>query len=104
MLLFLGRDAGIMILIKMIQMDSAKGRRRAVEDFLFRIWAAASAYRATHVRNFLERGGKDGPRPSTENRRPVRRTQAALLQAFDRFIADAMSGFDLAYQLAVRAP
>jgi DNA-binding MarR family transcriptional regulator len=28
----------------------------------------------------------------------------AALQAFDRLVADAMSGFDLSYQLALRAP
>jgi DNA-binding MarR family transcriptional regulator len=101
MMLFLGRDAGIMILIKMIQMAG-----RANGDGPLAVSYSDLGDRfgvsRTHVRQLLEEAEQmDLVRLGKGRSRSVEMTPQ-LLQAFDRLVADAMSGFDLCYQLALR--
>jgi hypothetical protein len=99
MLLFLGRAAGIMILIKIIELNGAgtESLKISYSDLGGRFGVSA-----THVRNLLEEAEKmDLVRLTKAGGRFVE-LKPQLLQAFDRFIADAMSGFDLAYQLALQ--
>jgi DNA-binding MarR family transcriptional regulator len=101
MMLFMGRDAGVMILIKMIQMAGRQGDAEPVKVSYSDLGDRFGVSR-THVRNLML---------EAEEMDLVRMTKAGgqfaellppLLQAFDRFIADAMSGFDLCYNLALR--
>jgi len=103
MLLFQGRDAGVMILIKLIEMAGGKGDAGPLKVSYSDLGGRFGVSR-THVRKLLV---------DAEELELVRLTQAGghfvelkpkLLQAFDRLIADSMSGFDLCYQLALRAP
>jgi hypothetical protein len=102
MLLFLGRDAGIMILIKMIQMNARRADAGPLK-ISYSDLGGRFGVSATHVRNLLEQTEKMDLVRLTKTGGRFVELRPQLLQAFDRFIADAMSGFDLAYQLAVRA-
>ena len=102
MMLFQGRDAGIMILIKMIQMAGRQGGAAPLKVSYSDLGDRFGVSR-THVRKLLV---------AAEEMDLVRLTKAGgqfvelkppLLQAFDRLVADAMSGFDLCYQLALGA-
>jgi DNA-binding MarR family transcriptional regulator len=102
MMLFLSRDAGIMILIKLIQMNgqnsSAEPLKISYSDLGDRFGVSS-----THVRTLLEDAEKMDLVHLTKTGGRFVELKPQLLQAFDRFVADAMSGFDLAYQLALRA-
>jgi DNA-binding MarR family transcriptional regulator len=101
MMLFQGRDAGIMILIKMIQMA---GAQRGAEPLKISYSDLGSRFGVsrTHVRELLvEAEGLDLVRLTKGGGRFVE-LLPPVLQAFDRLVADAMSGFDLCYQLALR--
>jgi hypothetical protein len=102
MMLFQGRDAGVMILIKMIQIAGQKGNAGPVKVSYSDLGDRFGVSR-THVRKLLL---------AAEEMDLVRLTKAdgqfvellpPLLQAFDRLVADAMSGHDLCYNLALRA-
>jgi len=102
MMLFQGRDAGVMILIKMIQLAKIEGGAAPLKVSYSDLGGRFGVSR-THVRNLLE---------AAEKMDLVRLTKAGgqsvellppVVQAFDRLVADAMSGFDLCYQLALRA-
>ena len=102
MMLFQGRDAGVMILIKMIQMAAAQGGAAPLKVSYSDLGDRFGVSR-THVRKLMT---------EAEQMDLVRLTKAdgqfvelmpALLQAFDRLVADAMSGHDLCYQLALQA-
>jgi hypothetical protein len=93
---FMGRDSGILVLIKLIQMqmsagDSEKGL--SCTDIGVRFGISRS-----HVRGLLEEAAQHGD-VSLSGGRPVA-LQPSILQAFDRFLADAMSGHDLLYKFA----
>jgi DNA-binding MarR family transcriptional regulator len=106
MMLFQGRDAGVMILIKMIEMVKAQGLLApgtAPLEISYSDLGGRFSVSRTHVRKLLL---------AAEELDLVRLTRAAgqfvellpkVLQAFDRLVADAMSGFDLCYQLALQA-
>jgi hypothetical protein len=103
MMLFQGRDAGIMILIKMIQLAGQKHGDKPLEVSYSDLGSRFGVSR-THVRKLLE---------AAEELELVRLTKGSaqfvellpkVLQAFDHLVADAMSGFDLCYQLALAAP
>jgi hypothetical protein len=102
MMLFQGRDAGVMILLKMMQMAARQG---GAEPFKVSYSDLGSRFGVsrTHVRKLLI---------EAEQMKLVRLTKAGgqfvevtpqLVKAFDRFIADAMSGHDLCYNLALQA-
>ena len=102
MMLFLGRDAGIMILIKMIEMS---GQNRGAEPLKISYSDLGGRFGVspTHVRKLLEQAEKIDLVHLTKAGGRFVELKPQLLQAFDRFLADSMSGFDLCYQLALRA-
>jgi DNA-binding MarR family transcriptional regulator len=102
MMLFQGRDAGVMILFKMKQLAAQQGDAGPFAVSYSDLGDRFGVSR-THVRKLLS---------EAEEMKLVRLTKLGgqfveltpqLLQAFDRFIADAMSGHDLCYNLALRA-
>jgi hypothetical protein len=102
-MLFMNRDAGIMILIKMIQMSGAQGGAEPLEVSYSDLGGRFGVSR-THVRKLLADAEElDLVRLSKAGGQSVE-LKPALLQAFDRLVADVVSGFDLCYQLALHAP
>jgi len=78
--------------------NSAQPRRTVASDLGGRFGVSR-----THVRELLEEAEQmDLVRLSKGSGRYVE-LLPPVLQAFDRLVADAMSGFDLCYQLALRA-
>jgi hypothetical protein len=100
MMLFQGRDAGVMILIKMIAMAKAQGGAAPLEISYSDLGGRFGVSR-THVRKLLVAAQEMDLVRLTKGH--VVEMQPQLLAAFDRLVADAMSGFDLCYQLALRA-
>jgi DNA-binding MarR family transcriptional regulator len=102
MMLFQGRDAGIMILIKMIQMAGRQGSAAPLKVSFSDLGGRFGVSR-THVRKLLVEAEKMDLVGLTRAGSQFVDLKPSLLQAFDRLVADAMSGFDLCYQLALRA-
>jgi hypothetical protein len=102
MMLFLGRDAGVMILIKMIQMA---GQQSDVEPLKISYADLGGRFGVsrTHVRKLLEAAEKLDLVHLTKEGGQFVELLPPLLQGFDRFVAEAISGLDLCYQLALRA-
>jgi hypothetical protein len=101
-MLFLSRDAGVMILIKLIQMAHA-ANEDFQEDLSYADIGARFGVSRTHVRKVLLDAERAGfVRLSGRGGQLVQLT-SAVMQAFDRFIADSMSGHDLMFQIALRA-
>jgi hypothetical protein len=95
---FMGRDSGILVLIKLIQMqmsagDSEKGLSYTDIGVRFGI-------SRTHVRGLLEEAAQHGDVSLSGRGGRLVALQPSILQAFDRFLADAMSGHDLLYKFA----
>jgi hypothetical protein len=95
---FMGRDSGILVLIKLIQMqmsaaDSEKGL--SYSDI-----GARFGISRTHVRGLLEEAAQHGDVSLSGRGGRLVALQPSMLQAFDRFLADAMSGHDLLYKVA----
>jgi len=102
MMLFQSRDAGIMILIKMIQMAGQK-RSAGPLGISYSDLGSRFGVSRTHVRNLLVAAqAMDLVRLTKADGQCVD-LKAAVLQAFDRLVADAMSSFDLCYRLALCA-
>jgi len=102
MMLFQGRDAGVMILIKMMQL--AKGQGGAVPlKISYSDLGRRFGVSRTHVRKLLEAAEELDLVVLTRGGGHFVEMKPQLLAAFDRLVADAMSGFDLCYQLALRA-
>jgi hypothetical protein len=59
---------------------------------------------STHVRNLLQAAEELDLVRLAKARGQLVQLKPQLLGAFDRLVADAMSGFDFCYQLALRAP
>ena len=102
MMLFQGRDAGIMILIKMIQMSAANGGAEPLKISYSDLGDRFGVSR-THVRELLVEAEQMDLVRLTKGGGKFVELLPPVLQAFDRLVADAMSGFDLCYQLALRA-
>jgi hypothetical protein len=98
-MLFMSRDAGMLILIKLIQMThAAKDDSRTAPSYTD-IGAQFGVSR-THVRDILLEAERAGfVRLSGRGRQSVQLTPA-VMQVFDRFIADSLSGLDLMFQIA----
>jgi len=100
-MLFLGRDAGVMILIKLIQMKHA-AKHGSQTGLPYSDIGARFGVSRTHVREVLleaERAGfvqLSGPGSQLVQLTP------AVMQVFDRFTADSMSGHDLMFQIALK--
>ncbi|HLI98427.1 MAG TPA: hypothetical protein VKT76_01815 [Bradyrhizobium sp.] len=93
---FMNRDSGVMVLIKLIQMHIAgDGKGLNYHDIGTRFGVSR-----THVRLLLDDAAKHGDVSLTGSaRRRLVELQPSILQAFDRFLAEAMSGHDFLYKL-----
>jgi DNA-binding MarR family transcriptional regulator len=102
MMLFQSRDAGIMILIKMIQMGGGQSGAKLLK-FSYSDLGDRFGVSRTHVSKLLVAAEEMDLVRLTKTGGRFVELKPQLLQAFDRLVADAMSGFDLCYQLALRA-
>jgi hypothetical protein len=94
---FMHRDAGILVLIKLIQM-SADG---AAEGLSYTDIGARFGVSRTHVRTLLEDAAQHGDVSLTGRGGRLVELKPSILQAFDRFLADAMWSHDWTYKLAL---
>jgi hypothetical protein len=94
---FMIREAGLMTLLKLMQLDrsGALGRGISFADIGARFGASR-----TQVRKILQEAASVGFLELSTDDRPIIRVTAQLYAAFDRFLAAGMSGHDLIYQLA----
>jgi hypothetical protein len=99
-MLFLGRDAGVMILIKLIQLAHVAGHD-AVEGVSYNDIGERFGVSRTHVRDVLLDAERAGFVCLAGRGGHLVQLTPAVMQVFDRFLADSMSGNDLMYQLAV---
>lgn len=98
---FMRREAGSTILMKLMQLIGRKGPAAREEIFYSDIGKRLGVSR-THVRRVLQEAEGGGLVRLTKEGGRFVEVAPALVQAFDRFLADAMSGHDLLYQLALR--
>jgi hypothetical protein len=103
MMLFMGRDAGIMILIKMFELGGGKDGEKPLKVSYSDLGDRFGVSR-THVRKLLVAAEELDLVHLTNAGGKYVELKPQLLQAFDRLVADTMSGHDLCYQLALRAP
>ena len=98
---FMRHDAGATILMKLMQLVGRKGGA-AREELLYSDVGKRLGVSRTHVRKVLQEAEGGGlVRLTKEGGRSVE-IAPALVQAFDRFVADGMSGHDLIYKLALQ--
>jgi hypothetical protein len=88
-----------MILIKLIQMAQATGED-AARGLLYSDIGARFGVSRTHVRDILVEAEAAGFVHLSDRGGQSVQLTSAVMQAFDRFIADSMSGLDLMYQIA----
>jgi DNA-binding MarR family transcriptional regulator len=93
---FMNRDAGVLVLIKLIQMSAAVSGK----DLSYTDIGARFGVSRTHVRMLLEEAARHGDVSLSGRGGRLVELQPPILQAFDRFVAAAMSGHDLIYKLA----
>jgi hypothetical protein len=93
---FMGRDAGILVLIKLVQMSAADSKGLSYADLGTRFGVSR-----THVRSLLEDAAQHGDVSLSGRGGYLVELNPPLLQSFDRFVADAMSGHDMLYKLAL---
>jgi hypothetical protein len=94
---FMNRDAGVLVLIKLVQMSTAAD---GAEGLSYTDIGTRFGVSRTHVRTVLEEAAQHGDVSLTGRGGRLVELGPSILQAFDRFVADAMSGHDLLYQLA----
>jgi DNA-binding MarR family transcriptional regulator len=94
---FLGRDAGVLVLIKLVQMSIATD---SAVDISYSDIGSRFGVSRTHVRLLLEDAAEHGDVSLTGRGGRLAELKPSMLKAFDRFLADSMSGHDLLYQLA----
>jgi hypothetical protein len=99
MMLFMSRDVGMMVLMKLIQMAGAEPEGTSEGLSFAEIGERFGATR-THVRSVLQDAEKAGLVDLIGRAGKQVTLRPRVLQAFDRFIADSMSGHDLLYKLA----
>ena len=92
----MGRDSGVLVLIKLIQMSTAG----SAKDVSYSDIGARFGVSRTHVRALLEDAAEHGDVSLSGRGGRLVELKPTLLQAFDRFLADAMSGHDMLYKLA----
>jgi hypothetical protein len=99
MMLFLSRDVGVMVLIKLIQMMG--DRERSPEGLSYTDLGARFGVSRTHVRWLLQDAEQAGLVSLSGRGGRFVELKPAVLQAFDRFVAESMSGHDLLFRLAI---
>jgi DNA-binding MarR family transcriptional regulator len=93
---FMNRDAGVLVLIKLIQMSTEGGAQgRSYSDI-----GARFGVSRTHVRMLLEDAAQHGDVSLSGRGGHLVELKPSIVHAFDRFVADAMSGHDMLYMLA----
>jgi DNA-binding MarR family transcriptional regulator len=92
---FMNRDSGVLVLIKLIQMHAAGDG----EGFSYRDIGTRFGVSRTHVRLLLEDVAQHGDVNLSGGASRLVELQPSILQAFDRFLAEVMSGHDLIYKL-----
>jgi hypothetical protein len=96
MMLFLSRDAGTMILVKLVQMA---GTTRDAEGLSYADIGARFGVSRTHVRTLLQDAERNGDVSLSGRGGKFVELKPSILQAFDRFVADSMSGHDLLFRI-----
>jgi hypothetical protein len=99
MMLFLGRDAGVMVLIKLVQMA---GAANGPSEFSHEDIGARFGVSRTHIRLILKDAEQAGLVAISSRGGRFVELKPALWQAFDRFVAESMSGHDLLFEIARR--
>jgi hypothetical protein len=99
MMLFLNRDAGVMILIKLVQMAQAAGDN-AAEKLSYADIGTRFGVSRTHVRMLLQDAERAGLVGLSGQAGRLVELKPAVLGAFDRFVAASMSGHDLLFRIA----
>ena len=87
------------ILTKLVQLVDAAGGN-AVEKLSYTDIGARFGVSRTHVRTLLQDAEQAGLVALTGQGGRFVELKPAILRAFDRFIADGMSGHDLLYRIA----
>jgi hypothetical protein len=100
MMLFMVREAGNMILIKLLQL--ARADDETTGEVSYSDIGARFGVSRTQVRKLLEEAEAHGLVQLTRGRQHRVRLTPAFIETFDRFIADTMEGHDLMYRLAQR--
>ncbi len=101
MLLFLSRDAGVMILMKLIQMAGACNGE--VEEGLSYVDIGVRfGVSRTHVRKILQDAERAGLVGLSRSGSRLVELMPSVRQAFARFVADSMSGHDLLFRIAMK--
>lgn len=103
MMPFLGRDAGAMILLKLMQMVGPIGEATPLELSFSDIGARIGASR-THARNLLKDAEEQGLVRLTRGAGQFIEPTPVLVQEFDRFVAESMAGHELIYSLTLARP
>jgi hypothetical protein len=99
-MLFMNRDAGITILTKLVRMlYAAEGDD--VEKLSYTDIGVRFGVSRTHVRTLLQDAERAGLVTLTGQGGRLVELKPAVLRAFDRFLADTMSGHDLLHRLAL---
>jgi hypothetical protein len=93
---FMGRDAGMLVLMKLVQMSASDGGNGLSYSNI----GVRFGVSRTHVRSLLEDAAQHDDVSLSGRGGYLVDLKPSLLQAFDRFVADAMSGHDLLYKLA----
>jgi DNA-binding MarR family transcriptional regulator len=93
---FMNRDAGVLVLIKLIQMATAG----SANGLSYSNIGARFGVSRTHVRTLLEDAAQHGDVSLSGRGGHLVELKPSILQAFDRFVAAAMSGNHLLYKLA----
>jgi len=99
-MLFMNRDAGMTILTKFVQMLDAAGGD-AVEKLSYSDIGARFGVSRTHVRALLQDAEQAGLVALSGQGGRLVELKPAVLAAFDRFLADSMSGHDLLHRIAL---
>jgi hypothetical protein len=96
---FMRREAGIMVLIKLVELAGPDDTTRDVYSDIGPRFGVSR----THVRKLLQEAERDGLVQVMHAGGHSVRLTPKLLHAFDFFIADGMAGHDLVYNLARQA-
>ena len=104
MMLFLSRDAGVTILMKLIQIvGKSQGSTQAgPSELSHEDIGALFGVSRTHVRKILQDAAKQGLIALSGRGHRVFEITPVMWQAFDRFVAESMSGHDLMFEIAMR--
>lgn len=98
MMRYLGRDAGMMILFKLVQMTAAAG---AIEELSYTDLGARFGVSRTHVRTLLADAERNGDLDLSGRSGRRVELKPSILRAFDSFVADSMSGHDVMFRLTL---